>query len=80
MIIIIFIASKWSEKYNWNLVHLHFYWNGSRSLQDRLSGQKKTRLTTPFSTISDSLSSEGYTTPGQSIRKMRLIKVMYCHT
>lgn len=37
-------------------------------------------LTTPFSTISVSESPEGYTTPGQSIRKIRRIKVMYCHT
>ena len=38
------------------------------------------QLTTPFRTMSDSLSSEGYTTPGQSMRKIRRIRVMYCHT
>lgn len=37
-------------------------------------------LTTPFSTMSVSVSPDGYTTPGQSMRNMRRIKVMYCHT
>ncbi len=37
--------------------------------------------TTPLSTLSVSPSSVLlYTTPGQSIRKMRLVRVMYCHT
>ena len=34
----------------------------------------------PFRTISVSVSPEGYTTPGQSIKKILLKRVMYCQT
>jgi len=37
-------------------------------------------LTTPLSTVSVSESPTGYTTPGQSIRYIRFISVIYCHT
>ena len=51
-----------------------------QSLQIMLLTRFSTR-TTPLSTASVSVSSVLlYTTPGQSMRKMRFISVMYCHT
>ena len=58
-------------------------WTMHKQMQNRqimLLTRFSTR-TTPLSTASVSVSSVLlYTTPGQSMRKMRFISVMYCHT
>jgi len=46
--------------------------------KDQIAQLKK--HTTPFRTISVSESLFWYTTPGQSIKKIFLVRVMYCHT
>lgn len=42
--------------------------------------KKKKQHTTPLRTMSVSESLLWYTTPGQSIRKILLVKVIYCQT
>lgn len=52
-------------------VALHPLTEGEDSFSER---------TTPFSTSSVSEAPVGNTMPGQSMRKMRFMRVMYCHT